>query len=108
MNTVTCDSDVTMTVTAPLTHLCPHVDEVDNGTITLTWRVNGYTLELHSLREYLNGFKYAEVSHEEITDLIRHEMSVTPGVEVVSVETTWDTAGMEVKCSTSPTLAEAL
>ena len=99
-------ANVKMSVAAEVRHLCPFVNEADNGTVTVTWRTNGATFELHSLREYLNGFKDSEISHEMLTDRIRHDLSVTQGVEVVAVESTWDTAGMEVQCSTSPTPAE--
>jgi NADPH-dependent 7-cyano-7-deazaguanine reductase QueF len=96
-------ADVTMTVSSPLRHLCPFVDEVDEGSVNITWQVNGATFELHSLHEYLDGFKDSELSHEAITDLIRHNLSVTQGIEIVSVTTHWQTAGMDVQCSTSPT-----
>jgi len=94
-----------MTVTAEVQHLCPFVEEVDNGTITVMWRTNGATFELHSLREYLDGFKDSEISHEMLTDRIRHDLSAMQGVKIVAVESTWDTAGMEVQCYTSPTPA---
>lgn len=100
--TVEDSSDVTVSVTADLRHLCPHIDEVDNGTVTIAWRVNGGTYELHSLAEYLREFKDSRISHEQITDRIRHDLSVVDGIELVSVETTWDTAGMEVRCATTP------
>lgn len=100
-------SDVTMTVTGPLVHMCPVVDEVDEGTITIAWRVKGETYELHSLAEYLRGWAGSHLAHEQITDRIRHDLSVVVGIELVSVETTWLTAGMEVSCSTSPTVAGA-
>jgi len=99
---------VRMTVTADVQHLCPFVNEVDNGAVTVTWQANGATFELHSLRDYLNGFKNSEISHEMLTDRILRDLSTTQGVEIVSVESTWDTAGMEVQCSTLPTLAGAM
>lgn len=102
-------SDVTITVTSPLRHLCPHKDEVDNGTITVIWRCNGATFELHSLRELYKGFKGSAISHEQLTDRIRHDLSTaSPLIDVISVSTWWTTAGMEVTCSTSPTRAETL
>lgn len=93
-------ADVTITVTSPLRHLCPFVDEVDNGTVTITWRAKGKTFELHSLRAYLDGWKDSEISHEDITDIIRRDLSVTPLIEIVEVRSAWDTAGMAVSCST--------
>lgn len=97
-------SDVTVTAIGALVHLCPHVDEVDNGTIEITWRVDGKTLELHTLAKYLSRFKDSRLSHEQITDRIAHDLSIE--VDVISVTTRWQTAGMEVSCSTSPTLVE--
>lgn len=99
--TVKDSSDVVVSIKADLRHLCPHVEEIDYGTVEITWRVDGSTYELHSLAEYLRGFKDSEISHEQITDRIRHDLSVNEGIELVSVETTWGTAGMEVRCSTS-------
>jgi len=105
---VPTSADVRMAVTAEVQHLCPFVDEVDNGTVTVTWRTNGATFELHSLREYLSGFKDSEIAHEMLTDRIRHDLSVTQGVHLLSVESTWDTAGMEVRCGTWQTRAGAM
>ena len=108
IQTVEDASDVTSAVTGDLRHRCPHVEEIDRGRVTITWRVAGRTYELHSLREYLAGFADARLSHEEVTDRIRHDLSVADGIELVSVETTWLTAGLEVSCSTSPILAGLL
>lgn len=102
--TVPDSSDVTVTATGDLIHRCPHVNEVDYGTVTITWHVRGETYELHSLAEYLRGFKDADLSHEQITDRIRNDLSAESHIEMVGVESTWQTAGMEVRCSTSPTL----
>ena len=95
-------SAVTMTVAGSLVHMCPVVDEVDLGTVEIIWRTNGETYELHSLAEYLRGWQDSRLSHEQITDRIRHDLSLAPQIELVSVETTWLTAGLEVSCSTSP------
>lgn len=102
--TVPCDSDVAMTVTAPLIHLCPYKDEVDHGTVTITWNTQDNTLELHDLASLLHSFSDQKISHEEITRKLKVWLSCLPGIDLISVETTWDTAGMEVRCSTSPTL----
>lgn len=101
-----CDSDVTVTASGPIRHRCPFVNEIDDGTISITWQPLGETYELHSLAEYLRGFKDAEMSHEAVTDRIRHDLSVVPRINLISVETTWTTAGMGVLCSTRPTRAE--
>ena len=108
MNTVPCDADVTMTAAGDLMHLCPFVDEVDRGRITITWQTFGQTFELHALADYLRGFKDSAISHEQITDRIRHDLATVDGLALVSVGTTWETAGMEVRCSTSPTLVGQL
>jgi NADPH-dependent 7-cyano-7-deazaguanine reductase QueF len=86
--------------------MCPFVNEVDNGTITITWEADGWTLELHSLRAYLSTFQDREISHEELTEEIRAELSTHHGINEVTVNTNWRTAGMEVRCCTSPTPAD--
>lgn len=95
--TVPCDNDVTVTVTRPLQHLCPFKDETDNGTITIHWAADGASFELHSLAAYLDAFATSQMSHESITDRIRHDLSSTPGVTCVSVRTNWPTAGFTVQ-----------
>lgn len=103
--TVPDSSDVAVTVTGALDHRCPHVNERDHGNVTISWRVKGQTYELHSLAEYLRLWKDSEISHEAITDRIRHDLSVVVGIELLSVETEWLTAGLEVQCASTPTLA---
>lgn len=96
---------VRMVISSPLRHQCPFVDEVDQGAIALTWTTDGGTIELHSLRKYLDGFRDRRISHEELTGLIRGEVRGLDGIKDITVETTWNTAGMGVRCSTSLTLA---
>lgn len=96
LQTVYCDSDVTITVAGTLTHLCPFVDETDLGTFTVSWRPDGRTFELHSLAAYLGAFTDARLSHESITDRIRHDLASTPGIAAVRVDTTWTTGALDV------------
>lgn len=102
--TVPIEATVTMTTTADIQHMCPFVNEVDNGKVTIGWATEGWTFELHALRAYLNTFQEREVSHEDLTDEIRAELSGHHGINNVTVNTSWRTAGMEVQCSTSPIL----
>lgn len=104
MKTVACSAPVEMEVTAPLRHLCPFVDEVDSGTVTIRWSTRGGTFELHALGQYLRDWAESTISHEEITDRIFHDLQALRA-DVIEVVTTWTTAGMEVRCSTSPTPA---
>lgn len=102
---VPIEANVTMCTTAGVQHMCPFVNEVDNGSVTITWDTDGWTLELHALRKYLNTFSDREISHEELTSEIRAELNSHHGINAVAVESAWRTAGMEVRCSTSPTRA---
>ena len=103
--TVGAPTGVTLSATAPARHLCPFVKEKDEGTVTVTWRTLGRTFELHSLRRHLDQFMdqwgEVEVSHEEFTrhlqDTFDHGDSK---LQVLSVRTEWNTAGMPVVCST--------
>jgi len=97
--------DVTLTATAPLRHLCPFVEEVDDGAVTIAWSTCGNTIELHSLAEYLKQFADWRISHEALTDQIKHDIDGVPGIYATSVSTAWKTAGMDVACSTSRTPA---
>lgn len=105
---VPVDATVRLQTSAPIQHMCPFVNEVDNGSITIGWDTDGWTFELHALRSYLNTFQDREISHEDLTDEIRAELSTHHGINKVTVNTSWRTAGMEVQCSTSPTLAVRL
>lgn len=100
---VPCTAETTMTAAGPLEHICPYVDEVDQGHVTIAWKTKGETFELHALAEYLSGWRDMEVSHESVTLLIRDHLNIYEGIEVISVVTTWETAGLEVRCFTSPT-----
>lgn len=108
INVVPIEATTAMKAEAAIQHLCPFVNEVDNGTVTVHWAAVGWTLELHSLRAYLNSFHDRVISHEELTEEIRAELSTHHGINEVRVTSTWRTAGMEVLCSTSPTLAGQL
>ena len=103
--TAPIDATVRLSATADIQHMCPFVHEVDNGTITITWTADGWTLELHSLRDYLNTFHDREISHEDLTEEVRAELSTNHGINNINVTSKWRTAGMEVLCSTSPTHA---
>jgi len=103
---VDSSADVTVRTTGDLTHLCPFKNEVDHGTVAIVWRALGKTYELHSLAEYLQRFKDCEMSHEAITDRIRSDLSVVVGIDLVSVETTWHTAGLSVTCESRVPLPE--
>jgi NADPH-dependent 7-cyano-7-deazaguanine reductase QueF len=100
MNTIPCDSDVTVTASGPISHLCPYKDETDHGRIAIRWAVYGQTFELHSLADYIAKWADTRLSHEQVTDRIRHDLSTTEGVTDVQVDTSWDTAGFAVSVTT--------
>jgi NADPH-dependent 7-cyano-7-deazaguanine reductase QueF len=99
IETVECDSDVTIQVTGELTHKCPYRDETDHGSADISWMVDGRTFELHSLAEYLAAWRDSRLSHEQITDRIQHDLSTVEGIAGVQVSTRWTTAGMSVTCT---------
>lgn len=74
-----------------LVHACPYQDEVDRGTIVLTF--DGPAPELHSLADRLASFEHQKITHEDLTALIARETGAT-------VVTSWITAGLavEVRC----------
>ena len=84
-----------VSVTGPLVHRCPFRDEWDYGHVTITWQVDGQTLELHDLATYLESYSTVVVSHEDITGQIFWDVKAA-GLDGVKVETEWDTAGFKV------------
>lgn len=75
-------------VTSPITHLCPHVDEVDHGTITLHFA--GSAPELHEVRRFLDSYAAVKITHEELTEQIAEAYGC-------AVSTRWRTAGLDVE-----------
>jgi len=93
---VPAEAPVRVTVTGALQHLCPHVEEVDHGAVEVAWTCAGGTLELHSLRKYLDSYAQQRISHEELTHLLREDLAGVSGITDVRVITTWTTAGLSV------------
>ena len=83
-----------VTVTAPIRHLCPFVDEVDEGHLTVAWVTSGATVEAHSLASYLAAWASIRISHEDLVGLIAQDLSTLAGIDVVKVEARFVTAGM--------------
>ncbi len=90
------DTQSRVTVTGPLVHRCPHVEEVDAGTVEVSWRCADATIELHSLAAYLASWEGQRVSHEELTAQIAADLEQLDGIEDVSVVSRWRTAGLAV------------
>jgi NADPH-dependent 7-cyano-7-deazaguanine reductase QueF len=85
-------------VTTAIQHMCPHRAEVDNGTITVSWFVKNWTIELHSLKAYLGGWAHKTLSHEALVAQIGRDLSRL-NVYDVTVTSSWETAGMAVAVS---------
>lgn len=84
--------DVKVRITADVAKLCPVKDEIDTGTVTLTYQTEGSALELHGLRAYLDRYATVRLSHEEFTRRVADDT----GAEV---ESAWTTADMKVTCT---------
>jgi NADPH-dependent 7-cyano-7-deazaguanine reductase QueF len=96
LNLVHDSSEAKVTVKSVLIHRCPHVEEVDVGTVAISWRCTDVTLELHSLAAYLATWESQKISSEEITMQIRNDLEQLDGLDDVDVSTTWQTAGFSV------------
>lgn len=95
---VAAGAPATVAVTMDAVHQCPFRDETDVGTITVTWNAGADTVELHSLRAWLDTLDEWAVSHEAYTEHVRDTLA-TLGVHVVSVVSEWATAGAIVEVS---------
>lgn len=89
-------------VTAAVRHLCPFKQEIDDGRVTVSWRTDHATVELHSLRAFLGDFAESAISHEDLVSELWAALNALAGIRRVLVVATWKTAGMDVTCSTSP------
>jgi NADPH-dependent 7-cyano-7-deazaguanine reductase QueF len=79
-----------VTVTRAISHLCPYVDEVDIGTISVSWDNDAHRIELHGMGVFLDKWAKERISHEDMTDRIAEHFA--PCIVV----TTWNTAGFVV------------
>lgn len=86
----------TVTVTVDVVHMCPFKDEVDEGSLTVVFEVADQTIELHSLKRWLDTLDEWKVTHEGFTFHVKDTLQ-TVGVRVRRCETIWDTAGMYVR-----------
>lgn len=84
-----------ITLSRPLVHQCPFVDEVDNGTVTIVYTPITEPLELHALAAYLDGFDDQAITHEALTQKIYDDLE--PEAATLIVTTTWTTAGFNVE-----------
>jgi NADPH-dependent 7-cyano-7-deazaguanine reductase QueF len=89
------EADVLVILTADVRKLCPIKDEVDDGTVTITYRTNGQAFELHELAAHLATFTNTRVSHETFT-------AELAGFLGASVRSEWVTAGMRVRVESVP------
>jgi NADPH-dependent 7-cyano-7-deazaguanine reductase QueF len=75
-------------VRGTLVHRCPFRDELDVGTVELTF--DGPAVELHALGTLLASFAAQKITHEDLTELLATETGA-------SVVTRWTTAGLGVE-----------
>lgn len=88
-------------------HHCPIKDEVDRGTLHLTWTTTTVTLELHSLAEYLTAWRTAAMTHEAVCDRIAHDLTAN-GVDNVTATFTGYTAGLTFTTTAGTTTTHAV
>jgi len=93
-------STATVTAQSAIKHLCPFKDEVDIGTIAISWACRGFTIELHSLASYLNSYAENAISHEDLVAMVAADLqTLGDGITVRSVTVRFTTAGIDVEVS---------
>lgn len=93
---VPCADEVRMSAEFTARHLCPFREEIDDGTVTVSWVTShGVTFELHALADAIGAREGEEVSHERWTaDLTARLAEVD--VADLAVTSTWTTAGATI------------
>jgi NADPH-dependent 7-cyano-7-deazaguanine reductase QueF len=84
----------TLTVTAPLAHVCPVVQEADYGSVTITYKPATALLELHALAALLRSYADQVTTHEALTAQLKATLADALRPEALSVVTSWTTAGL--------------
>jgi hypothetical protein len=91
---VPCPDVVHMSVDFVARHLCPFVDEVDEGAVTVSWVTSrGVTFELHALADLVASRELERVSHEQWTAELAATLTASTGVSGLVVTSVWSTAG---------------
>lgn len=98
--TADCSAPVYVEIGARITKLCPFKDEVDYGTVTIGYWVEGKTLELHALRALLDTYSDKKMTHEDFVNKLAEELTVTLE-SPTAVTSKWETAGLCVEVSTA-------
>lgn len=69
MRTVTVPITVqSVTMEMPVEHLCPFVDEVDLGELTIWFEPLLKTVELHAASRWVRRYQRITISHEDLVD----------------------------------------
>lgn len=94
---VPCPAVVRVSITASASHRCPYRDEMDHGTVRVSWTTSfGETVELHALAALIHGRADAEISHEQWTAAIAAQIGSAVVVADLTVTSEWATAGLDV------------
>jgi NADPH-dependent 7-cyano-7-deazaguanine reductase QueF len=93
---VPCADEVRMSAEFTARHLCPFRDEIDDGTVTVSWITShGVTFELHALADAIGSREHEQVSHEQWTAGLAHRLAEVDVAELAIVST-WTTAGATI------------
>lgn len=98
VQTVPSPSGIRVRATGPITHLCPHVNEVDEGEVAIEWTTARCTFELHSLAAHLGTYADQRISHEELLVALTRSLKGL-GCADVAVTARFTTAGLAVEVS---------
>lgn len=101
INVIPAGDGITVTATGPARHQCPHVNETDDGTITVAWTCTGGTIELHSLAAYLATYHDTRIDHETYVEAIRNDIRDHAGdlITDVTVTATFTTVDLTVQAT---------
>lgn len=91
---VPCPDTVEMSAEFTARHLCPFVEEADEGTVTISWvTAHGETFELHALAKLVAARQFERVSHEQWTADLASAVAAGARVSGLVVSSVWSTAG---------------
>lgn len=92
--TVDAIAPITTTISRPVVKKCPHRDETDAGTLTLTF--DGEAPELHDLAAKIDALCARPISHEAFTQAVAVLLRMRSN-QPVAVVAEWHTGPWTVK-----------
>lgn len=94
LEVISCEAVADVHVILPVRKECPVKNEADFGTVDVWFTTRTQTIELHSLRNYIESYQGIPITHEDFARQVYRDI-VSTGVDEVSVSASWRMDGLQ-------------